>query len=460
MNWSACVLALLACAGASAATPGDYAWLFPLETATRDASAWRIDLTPEVYARVHDAGLRDIAVFNAAGQPVPFAPMAMRATPTTHTRDIPLPLLALPADARAAAADLRVVIERDAEGRLRRIDAGEHAPAADTPATRQWLVDAAAIGCAVDRLTLDWDAPSTGLVARFDVEAGEDLQGWRRVGGGSVLVLEQGGARLERHDIALDGARHAWLRLQRSDDGAAIEGLRASARCVEHDAGRPARSWLDATPVEAGEGGTRHDYSLPAALPVDGARIVLGNDNALADITLSAFDPRDRARSTPLARQTAFRLRAGADTLRNGDLEFAAAVRRDAFRLDAATPLASMPRLSLAWLPDRFVFLAEGDGPYVLAVGSARARRPDYPLDAALASLRASLGKDWQPPPATIGTGREGAGAQALEPPPRPLPWGTWLLWTLLVAGAVLVGAFALVLLRRNPSATARDSED
>ena len=339
-------LGILLAAGAHGATPGDYAWQFPLATPAPDAGAWRIDLTPEVYAHVHDAGLRDLEVFNAAGQPVPFALIATRAMPTTRTHDIPLPLLALPQDARGATADLRVVIERDAGGRLQRLDAGESAGAADAPSTRQWLVDAGALDCAIERITLTWDTPPTGLVARFDIEAGDDLQAWRRVGGGHVLALEQGGARLERHDIALDGARHAYLRLHRRDDGAPIGGLRAAARCIEHDAGMPARSWLDAVPAPAAAGGRQYAYSLPAALPVGGARIALGNDNALADITLSARDPLDPAGWTPLARQIAFRLRAGTDTLRNVDLEFGDPMRRQAFRVDAATdtfPTGAVP---------------------------------------------------------------------------------------------------------------------
>ena len=460
MRWSFPWLAMLFAGAASAAATDDFAWQFPLATPTATASAWRIDLTPEVYARIYDADLRDLAVFNGAGLPVPFARVATQAMPSTRTREAPMPLLALPQDARGAAADLRVVIERDAGGRLRRIDAGEATTVVDAPSTRQWLVDAGALDCAIERITLDWTTPSAGLVARFDIEAGDDLQSWRRVGSGSVLSLEQDGARLERHDIALDGGRHAYLRVHRRDDGIAVGGLRAAARCIEHDAGMPARNWLDAVAVETTAGGTQFAYALPAALPVAGARIVLANDNALADFTLSARDPIDPARWTPLARQTAFRLRTGAETLRNGDLEFGSALRRREFRLDAATPLASTPRLALAWMPDRFVFLAEGEGPYTLAVGSARARRPDYPVDAALASLRATLGHDWQPPQAAIGAGRERAGAQALQPLPQALPWRTWLLWGVLVAGAALVGGFALSLLRTRSSGAAGEKPE
>ncbi len=45
------------------------------------------------------------------------------------------------------------------------------------------------------------------------------------------------------------------------------------------------------------------------------------------------------------------------------------------------------------------------------------------------------------------------AGDAALVAPPEPRDWKTWLLWGLLVLGAVLVAAFAFSLLRSRPSA-------
>lgn len=447
MRPAGCALVAVFAGAVHAATPADYAWLFPLATPDADASAWRIDLPPEVYARIHDAELRDLEVFNAAGQPVPFARVSPRAETTLRTRDIALPTLALPAQSRAQAADLRLVIERAANGRVRRIDADEHTGTDDTTPARQWLLDAGAPACAIERITLAWEAPASGVVARFVVEAGPDLQAWHRVGAGSVLALEQDGTRVERRDIAIDATRDPWLRLERRDDGAPLQGLRASAHCVDRDDAVATRNWIEANASGRDEAGG-YTYRLPAALPVAGARIELGNDNALAALTLSARDPLDATRWAPIARQTAFRLRAGDETLRNEDLDLPPGPRRGTFRIEAATPLAAAPSLSLAWTPDRFVFLAEGAGPYLLAVGSARARRPAHPVDAALATLRATLGADWQPPPAIPGPPRKSAGDQALQPAPRPVPWRSWLLWSVLVAGATLIAFFALRLLR------------
>jgi len=149
-----------------------------------------------------------------------------------------------------------------------------------------------------------------------------------------------------------------------------------------------------------------------------------------------------------IATQTAFRLRQGNDVLRNDDISIALARRANAFRIESANAIAEAPDLMLGYRPDSVVFLAEGAGPFVLAAGSASARHADYPIDAALASLHASLGKDWQPPPAALGQAKASGGETVLKAAPPPVPWRRWLLWAILVGGAALIAALAISLLR------------
>lgn len=445
---------VLGAARAGAVELHDYAYAFRIDTPSGvDSSAWRFDLTPAVYAQVQDAALRDIAVFNAEGQAVPFARAAddPAARAREHTEQVPL--LELPARGGSVANDLSLVIERDADGRLRRLDAGDTRPEAKKPASNDWVLDASAVTGAIERVVLSWEAPGSNVVARFDVAAGDDLQNWRPVGGGTVLSLRQGDAFLDRRDILIGQVRAKYLRLRRIDDGDALQDVHADVRVVEQTPVTIERIWIDAdivAPASQKEQlpvAARYEYRLPAALPVELARVELADENSLAALALRAGSGEH---PEELARVTAFRLRSGNDTLRNGDIDLAPSARMHTFRLDSATPLASAPRLSFAFRPDRFVFLAEGAGPWTLAVGSRNAHRPDYPLDAALASLRANLGRDWQPPRATIGTARISAGEAALRPPLQPTPWRQWLLWTVLVLGAALVGLFALGLLRSH----------
>jgi len=449
------VLLLLALPQAEAATPSDYAIVLPIDTAAAaGSSAFRIELTPDAYAWVQDASLRDLEVFNAAGQSVPLARFSTEPAATVQEMSANLPALALPPSLATSASDLRLVIDRDADGRLRRIDAGEQTPA--KAATRDWLLDAGTFDHAIDHIVLAWTEPAAGIVARFAIDGSDDLQSWRSIGNATVLSLEQQGARIERRDIAIGGARAKYLRLHRLDDGADLSGLTAVAHAIERGRAAPAREWIraDAIPVAAdtsASSGARFDYALKAALPIDGARIELGDDNALAPITLLARRPRANNWSH-FAQLTAFRLRQGDETIRNGDIDLTAPSRIRELRIESRVPLASTPQLTVSYRPESFVFLAQGGGPYVLAVGSVRAQRADYPIDTALASLRASLGKDWQPPLAALGAVRTSGGDAVLQPPPPPLPWRRWVLWGVLIGGALLVAGFAMSLLRGQRS--------
>lgn len=66
-----------------------------------------------------------------------------------------------------------------------------------------------------------------------------------------------------------------------------------------------------------------------------------------------------------------------------------------------------------------------------------------------LAALRQERGAQWQPATARIaGAAQPLAGEAALQPAAVPRDWKRWLLWALLVGGAVVVGGFAVSLLR------------
>jgi Protein of unknown function (DUF3999) len=191
-----------------------------------------------------------------------------------------------------------------------------------------------------------------------------------------------------------------------------------------------------------------------SALAIDSLRLELADDNSLARVhVLSRTHDNAADRSTWIRRAdfVAFRLHQGDAVIGNDEIGTVAAPAAHDWRVEFATPLEHAPVLSVAYLPDRFVFLAQGDGPYRLVAGSARVRRGDYPIDAALASLRVSAGNDWQPPLAALGARATLQGDSALVAPPPAEPqrdWKSWLLWAVLIGAAALVGGLALSLLR------------
>ncbi len=446
------LLALLVAPAASAIAPADFVWTFAIETGDASAPAWRVELTPEASAWLQGDSLRDVAVFDANGQPVPSALAETRTPPVARERRVELPMLALPATALRSDDDLRLVIERDDAGRLRRLDAG--APlAAPGERVREWLIDAGAVKQPIEGFRLDWSAPAAGVAARFSVAASDDLQHWRALGEAGVVSLQQGELRIDRRDLDVAPARAAYFRLRRLDDGATLDNLSAQARVVDSTQRELGRRWLlaDAQRAQTADGSSAFDYHLPAALPIDRARIELAGDNTVRTLTLVVPASDAKSPSRVLAQVDAYRLHVGNEVLGNDEVPLAP-MRERRFRIESRTPLAYPPSLTLGYRPDALVFLAEGPAPYRLAIGSRTARRPDYPLATALATLRGRFGNDWQPPLATLGKGEPAGGNAVLHAPPAPLPWRQWLLWGVLVGGAALVGALALSLLRERKS--------
>ncbi len=477
------VLAFLLCtlfgaAAAAAATADDYAYGWAVQ-AQAGGSAWQVELTPEVYAAVTTADLRDLAIVNAAGEAVPAAPFrAPGAKPTTHEELLALPTFVLPhapdASASAASGDaIRLQIERGADGKLRRVDADLGAAATPTADTRpdllrhDLLLDASGVRAAFAALRIDWAEGSGDVSAQFAVDGSDDLQSWRVLAPrATVLRLTQNGNRLDRHDVPLNSASATYLRLRRLDDGTDLQGLTARLRTVTSSTAGPPRQWLEA----AATGPDKHRldasfgradgtqvvawrYQLPAPLAIDSIRLELADDNSLARVVvLSRHGARedDPAAWMQRASLVAFRLRQDDGVIGNDELSAAPAARARDWRVESATPLEHAPKLSVGYQPDRFVFLAQGEGPYRLVAGSANARRGDYPVDAALASLRASHGSDWQPPLAALGarTTLKGDSALVAAVVEKPLDWKTWLLWAVLVGAAALIGGLALSLLK------------
>lgn len=459
--------------GAARAAISDYAYAWPLYTEGGSA-AWQVELTPEVYAAIGTQDLRDVEVVNAAGESVPIAPYRTPpATGSDQASFVDVPVFALPAAAEAAApgdAAIQLHIERGADGRLRRLDADVGAAGAQAvPAgAGQLLLDASSLHAPLATLRIGWDRTVDASV-RFAIDASDDLQHWRGVvGDATVLHLRQDNHELVRSEVPLNGTSAAYLRLRRLDQGVALPGLHVGVGVlVRSTPAAPARQWLqaslDGSDTRHLDRSTRGDgtrpvayrYHLPAALPAAGLKIELADDNSLvAGRALSSAQADDAKPAWTLRSEfVAFRLRQGDAVATNDEFPTYPASRARDWRVELDTPLDHAPAVSVAYRPDRFVFLAQGAGPYRLVAGSARARRGDYPIDTALAQLRASQGADWQPPLTRLGAREllQGDRALLIAAPATPAhDWRTWLLWAVLVAAVAVVGGLALSLLRKG----------
>ncbi|WP_458072277.1 DUF3999 family protein [Rhodanobacter sp. BL-MT-08] len=432
---------------AAALSTSDYAYRFALNTHGASA-AWRVELTPAVYAVSNRAAdLRDIVVVNAQGREVPFALLPPAVLPS-HAYTLSTHLLPLPADSTNVAGNVRV--QRSANGDI--VIGQSTVGGATRPS--QWLLDARR-SVSLDSIEIDPSAFTQDLRIRLAVDASNDLQQWQtRSEDNAIVSLRRGGDAVEQRKIRVGGAPARYYRLRLIDGDSPWDSQQTPAVLLSgsladaSDDRAKSRQWLTvpSSPAAASaSGATDYDFILPAALPIDAARVTLADANTAARFVLL---DHDGSYDVPLTTMLAVQL-GGSQAIDGGAVFDPVRVQR--LRLHTDTPLSQPPTLAVGWHADAFVFLAEGAAPYSLLVGSHAARRGVYPVDAALARMRpAGSAMDWQPPLATLGARSDAGGAAALQPPAPSYDWSKMLLWLVLVGGALLVAWMALSLLKQS----------
>ena len=418
----------------------DFAWQWPIETRGADGVV-RFALTPEVYAHVTRRDLSDLAAFNAAGESIPLAPAALaseRLAPPPPPAPQAAPLFRVPHAVAGTPADsIELHIARGADGRLTQLDASV-TPVAAAEGVGDVLLDLAAIAAPVTALQVELSPlDAQGLNARVDVDGSDDLANWTPVARGLALVsLREGGMGLERRRLELPATRLPYLRLRRSDAAASLPIASVQAYAVRP--GVAPEIPLQSAPL-SGEADAKAAgafvYAMPGLLPVQRLDVRLADANAIATVIVESRDANDKPWQER-ARSVAFRLGSGDTAIESPPLELGS-LRTGEWRVrtDPAQPRA--PTLTAWYRPDTFVMLTQGAAPYRLVAGSFEARRPEYPMRTVLAEMQSRQGDLWLPPEAALGAGTALSGDAALRAPAPPPPYKRWLLWGVLIAGAL-----------------------
>ena len=423
------------------------------------AQGRRIELAPDkpvqeftvpdhVYRDVQRDDLADIRVFNAAGVAVPHALCSgnTSAEPVFSLQELRVfPLRNPPPayrdfsriDVRSAGGAQVTIVEGQPGAAL----VQERRPGADA-----WVVDAR-VRMPSRALLLAWNTKDGAPEAHVSVESSDDLDHWRVVVGQATLFhATSGGESLDRSRIDLPTQYYRFLRLTR-DAGPEIQIDKVSVEVVA--AGAPTLPlWASANPA----GGDVTDgflFDAGRRAPLQSARANLPAENMALRI---ALDSRASA-------QAPWQPRWSGDVtslkgVQSGSAEFP--VTRDTlWRIRILRGSESLgggrPALQLGYFPARLRFVAQGDPPFVLAYGSARAssaeaRDCDNLLGGGQAAeLLGTASVSAVPEPAF-------GGPAALTPPspkPEPPPIRKYLLWAVLLLGAGAVIGMALRLMKQ-----------
>ncbi|HZX81675.1 MAG TPA: DUF3999 family protein, partial [Lysobacter sp.] len=241
----------------AAAVPVDYARQWPVAI-EGSAGVHSLELTPEVYATVQRADLRDLDVLDADDRPVP-AGVVVPPASSAEARQA-LAWYRMPSPGTAAGADWRVMAEVDADGRLR----VEQSSTSPQPATTL-LLETAGLRSRPQALELAWRA-GPAFDAAYRIEGSDDFDRWYRLGRGRLVDVRENGRAFQLRRLAIegDGPTPRYLRLVPDDpaqilpDITGVEAVSASAR-------RPAPRWRALQPSKAGAG---YEFRLDGRYPV------------------------------------------------------------------------------------------------------------------------------------------------------------------------------------------------
>lgn len=464
MRSVACALVLACVAGAALAqdTPGaavartkdDFAQGLSLSVQP-GLSVQTLLLPLEVY-RGTRAAHDDLSVFNAKGEPVPFALRSLRRETRLSEEEHTVPVF--PIKERAANAEpgaLQLRVRRDADGTIVDIastgpEAGASGRAGAEEAANSalvaYVIDASKLEQAPLRLRLELELGSESFTTRVQVEGSDDLSGWSPRGVGTIGQLQHAGESIQRTQIELAPTRAKYLRLRWQGTLPVLRAAKLSVR-REQSEREPALVSITLPARRAVE----HEYraDLGGVLPLVSVSARLPA-NTLIVASVSA---RTSLAETvdPIFQGQLFRLEHAGQELVSPAIELGVRwARFVSLELDPRTDaLFEQLPLELTYAPQQLLFLTRGEGPYLLAFGSYKQTPAPFDAERLLAFMpeaaRAALPRE----SAQVSGRQRLAGPTAREAPLPPRSYRKHVLWAVLIVSAGLLVALALRLLRR-----------
>lgn len=459
------IVIALALAGALPAalaqTPAEFDWRGKLEPAP-GASLIRAALPADALLRLRSSQAADVRVFDAKGQPVPFAfaapvdALAAARQPTPAFQA--LPMFTAQAGTRIPRSGIQVRV-RDGAAQSVWVQMGAgtagQAAVADGGARRlpSALFDVRSSRQLVSAIVLKAELPANAPI-RFSLESSPDLAQWTPVAlRGRIYRFEGQGApvndtleleepmKLEGRYLRLDWSGQEGVAVQ-SMSGLIASGPRAPAQVT--------------TALPAGKAASVRDgiagieWELKSAAPLAALGLATTQSNTLLPVrVLGRSQPSEPWRA--MGQGIVYRLGQGA--AESSSLPLAldrAPVRWLRVEATHGQRLDAVPLTAVAVFdPVELVFVAGGNGPYELAAGRADTAAASLPLGMISAVVPGRIDD--------LPVSRIGAAVVRPEAPPsvlqQMLPAGTdsrsVMLWAILLVAVLVLGGVAWSLLKQ-----------
>ena len=440
---------------AASLTPKDFAYGITVETKGK-ASLWQVSLPEDVYQKVTRSDLADIRVFDASGQTVPHMLQSPEATIKEPPKPMTLPFFPLYKSDEKMDTGHSLRIITDDNGAVVNV-IRESAPTGKKKIILAYLLDASKIEHKPTKLILDWESKKeTGFSVNVNIDISDDLSDWHRLIQNTTLAdLQFGTDQLSYREINIPVRTYKYLRISWPETLHDVKLKRVTAEFPSTEL-PPQRHWLKVVGIQNSELPTSYDFDTKGNWPVDQARFIFPPQNMLINVELAS---RSDEKYNWIRRYVGpfYKMLKDDGTILNSppanfrittDRYWHIAEVGGGNVLERYTPV-----LELGWIPHVLTFMAQGKPPYVIAFGSGTVE----PLQRSVDLMRVA---DNDPEKKvlikTVTTSQSYmlGGVEKLEQPSPPLPWKTWLLWTVLVLGAMML-ALMVWRLSRQMSKTA-----
>lgn len=436
MTRSLPVLVVVLACGASGSTlaeelhPKDFAYGMPIQTPVA-GTAYRLTLPVEVFMKVANEDLRDVRVFNARGEAVPYEVQPAEPKPTGRPQGPSLPLYPLHGDSRASLSGLRVTIH--SEGTAVDLQAPGTAP--DPHVITSYVIDARDVAQPLSGLQIRWADTAPEFSGSVRIESSDDLGSWRLMkSDAAVIHLLTGGSELVQNRLAFPPTQARFWRLTWVGKTAPFELTSVTAELVPDQPSSPQSSvTVSGTPVAGKE--SELSFDLGARLPVTQLNLLLPESNSVLKIQVFS-----RARTgdpwRPITQREFYRVSGGTSDHNNEPVRIPS--DSDRFWLIRATQptgLIADVKLQATWDSRAVLFLAQGAGPFLLTYGNSSAGQSSVALEPLIKGVAVI--------PAEAGPSYVLGGSERLAPPPATVPWRMAALWAALGLGVLVLAWMA-----------------
>lgn len=413
----------------------------------------RIVVPANVYENLTRADAADMAVFNDSGGQVPHA--LRRASDSVHeTPDVNLPVFPLKATSVATSPSVEISVERSASGAVTKVSTKDSTGSEGGSVLAAYLVDTSSASQPIRSLTFRWKGESASFLQKLSISASDDLVSWRIIDDNvTVASLTHDGNRIEKERIEVAPFEAKYLRITWPGQAPPLE-LDVVVAGLTSSITQPVRDWAESGEVSSTRPGF-YRFKLPGFRPVDRVRIILPEDNTLAQAVLSSASSADGPWNTRFS-GLIYRLDKsgiGPVTINVGD------VAEPFWQLEVTSQGGGIgtgvPKFEVGWLPHELLFVRRGAAVFTLAYGNANRGVQSFDPAALLSMSRLEGGESFGDAKITEAKVTLGGESKLTpEPPDTTLPLRRIVLWASLGAAVVLLGWMSFRLFKQMGSSS------